>query len=277
MHHAGPGGTEDQTDRRPEPEQLFREQLSTIESMASCVAQALPAADRDDFSSYVMLRLIENDYSVLRKHSGAGSLRSYLSRVIQRMLVDWRVSHWGRWRDSAAARRMGPLAVQLERMLLRDGYSLDEAVRSLQTHECGDVSDNELRTMAARLPARVCRRPEGGSELANALSPERCDDRMLDSERSQATRRIERVLRRTVEGLSDEDRRLLRLRYQHSQSVPSIAAALGSEPRPLYHRVERLLKSLRNELEKDGIRGADIAGELPHLGDELRLEAIWVN
>ena len=44
--------------------------------------------------------------------------------VIQRLFLDARIAKWGKWRPSVSARRLGGVAVLLERLLTRDGLSL---------------------------------------------------------------------------------------------------------------------------------------------------------
>jgi hypothetical protein len=54
------------------------------------------------------LKLIENDYRILRSFEGLASLGTYLTTVIARLFLDFQIHEWGRWRPSAAATRLGP-------------------------------------------------------------------------------------------------------------------------------------------------------------------------
>lgn len=51
-----------------------------------------------------------------------------LVAVVERLSLDFRVERWGRWPPSAVADRLGPAAVLLERLVTRDGYTLQEAM-----------------------------------------------------------------------------------------------------------------------------------------------------
>src|ERR1044071_2387248 len=115
--------------------QGFLASLATIASLIQIVARRhrLSAADAEEFASTVHLRLIEHDYAVIRKFRGGSSLRTYLTVVIARLCLDFRASSWGRWRPSQGARRLGPVAVALERLMVRDGLTFDEACTSLST------------------------------------------------------------------------------------------------------------------------------------------------
>ena len=52
---------------------------------------------------------------------GRGSLNTYLRVVIERLVLDMRVTNWGKWRPSARARRLGAEAVLFEQLTVRDG------------------------------------------------------------------------------------------------------------------------------------------------------------
>src|SRR5688572_6731090 len=96
------------------PESLFLDNLSLIERLAGAVArrQGIRGAEVDDFVSGVKLRLVEDDYAVLRKFRGESTLATYLAVVIAMLAREQRVQQLGRWRPSAVARQLGPLAVR---------------------------------------------------------------------------------------------------------------------------------------------------------------------
>ena len=149
-------------------EALFLAHLDVVERAIGfvCSRNHLSAADADDFSSYVTLRIVEDDYEVFSSFQGRASLRTYLTVVIQRMLLDYRVRAWGRWRPSAEAKRCGPLAIRLEELLVRDGCRLDEAYEMLKTNHGLTVTREELERLAERLPSRPPRRFESDDALA---------------------------------------------------------------------------------------------------------------
>src|SRR5215471_8489012 len=140
------------------PEQLFLTNLPTIEALVQMVArqQRMTWAEAEEFASIVRLRLIENDYAILRKFRGGSSLRTYLTVVIARQALDYRDACWGRWRPSRAARRLGRAAVALEKLIVRDGLTVDEAWRLLP--DAPAIADpRPLRAFAAGLQPRLRR------------------------------------------------------------------------------------------------------------------------
>ena len=100
-------------------------QLTLLDSVIAAVARVhrLKREDRDDFAQSAHLRLAERRYDVFARFAGRSSLRTFLTVVVTRLLLDWRNGQRGKWRPSAEARRRGTWAVELERLVFRDGYT----------------------------------------------------------------------------------------------------------------------------------------------------------
>jgi RNA polymerase sigma factor (sigma-70 family) len=203
--------------------------------------------DALDFGQTVHVRLLERDYDVFRLFSGRCSLKTYLTTVVRRMLIDWRRSLHGKWRPSAAARRLGDHAVLLDRLIHRDNHPPDEAVRIVLALR-GAPAEGELIRLADLLPPRMPRRMTS-VESADEVAWRNFDDPIEQLEaRRLATHRRER-LRTAVRQLALEDRRLLDLRYRQCRPMPEIARSLGTDAKALYRRCDRVLRSLRDSLE----------------------------
>ena len=107
----------------------------------------LPEHEAEEFRSWALFKLVENDSRVLARWEGRSSFSTYLNVALSNLLRDYRIQVWGKWRPSAQARRGGSMAVLLERLWIRDGLSLDErqadAPRSrgqpTRTHVAGDL------------------------------------------------------------------------------------------------------------------------------------------
>ena len=95
-------------------------------------------ADAEDFAQTVQLRILENEYDAFARFLGESSLRTYLTVVVTRLLLDWRNRHYGKWRPLALAKRLGPDAVAMDCLMNRDGYSKEEACEILAS--AGDLS-----------------------------------------------------------------------------------------------------------------------------------------
>lgn len=89
-------------------EAFFLAHLDLIEGVIRWVSRRhrLSPGDADEFGAHARLRLIDRDYEILRRFEGRSSLRTYLTTVIQRTFLDWRIAQWGKWRPSAIAERL---------------------------------------------------------------------------------------------------------------------------------------------------------------------------
>jgi len=237
-------------------EAAFLSNLALIDGVVRFICQRhkLSGSEAEDFSSEVRLRLVENDYEVFRRFQQRSSLRTYLTVVIQRIYLDYRNHLWGKWRPSAEARRLGPLAIRLERLLARDGLRFEEACEVLRTNEGVTATESDLAEIAVRLPQRP-RRAMVGEEALEAVpaADGAFDDPILSEERHKATRRVLAALGGAMQTLGDQDRLILRLRFQEGLGIADIARALHLEQKPLYRRLDGLLDQLRTALEAAGI------------------------
>lgn len=245
----------------PTGEALFLSQLEVIERVISFVSSRhhLPGVEADDFESHVKLKLIEDDYGILRKFEGRSSLRTYLTIVIQRLFLDYRISAWGKWRPSAEAKRAGEVAILLERLTVRDGYGFEEACELLETNHQVTLARKELEAIAGRLPSRVRRRFESEEALAHVPSVQApIDDVIAEAERTAMAGRVASALKAAMSGLDAQDRLVLALRFEDGRTVVEIAGMLRLDQKGLYRRLERLLKGLRSALHTEGIDSAAV-------------------
>lgn len=250
-------------------ERQFIEALPLIHRLMDliCRRNYLPGADEDEFRSLAILKIIENDYEVLRRFRGKSSLKTYLLVVLQRVLLDHRVRHWGKWRPSASARRRGPVAVRLEQLIVRDGVSVDEAIDSLRTNAGVTESVATLRAIASELPDRPRLRLEPLGALANAIDCGPLPDAIVElQDAGSETARVRAALRAAVGALPAQDRLILKLRYVDGLMIVDIAQILRLDVRPLYRRIERLLASLREQLGEQGVDRAAARHVIEALG-----------
>jgi RNA polymerase sigma factor for flagellar operon FliA len=215
----------------------------------------------EEFEGEVMVRLAENDYADLRAFEGRSSFRTYISTVVQLKARDYADYLWGKWRPSAEAKRLGPLAVDLERLLRRDGLTIEEAVTRLQaTHK--DVSHASLRALEARLPLRQPRPRFSSLDSIDEPPPVQARDpneRLLAEEQRKKAQEITRVISPTLARLTTQDRLILNWHFVHGMSFARIARAEKLHQKLIYRRMEQIKREIRRELEKAGFRWEDIA------------------
>jgi RNA polymerase sigma factor (sigma-70 family) len=225
----------------------------------------LTAEDLAEFTSVVYLKLISDDYAVLRRFRGPSGLSSYLGVVISRVLLDWRNSRWGKWRPSAQAKRIGAAAVTLERLIDRDGLQMREAVAVVAQEPRWGLSSESVRQLYHQLPER-CRRPRWVT-VSDVASPHPSDlaTRHLDEHHvADRVARARVALRGVLAELSREDRRLLTLRFRGERSVADIARLTGLDQRMLYRRLNVLLQRVRRSLEEHQLTRGEVFDLVGH-------------
>lgn len=243
------------------PEELFRANLSLVERVIAgvCRRAGLRDHDAEDFASIAKLALIENDYAILRGYEGRAPLGAFLTVIVRRLLSREWIRLRGRWHPSAEAERAGPAAVLLEKLIVRDGRSVDEAAEIVATVH-PSLSRRAIVGLAERLPVRTTRPrlvPLEEGELT-FTAPDAADARALEAEARQMSARAARVVRDVLASLPLEDRMLIRFHFGAGLSIADAARMLGVEQRPLYRRVEALLRQLREALMREGVGSAVI-------------------
>ncbi len=259
-------------DTRQHGEELFSQRSHQIEGIVRTVAaqHRLSADDRQELHSLVMLKMVRDDFAVLRRFQGKSRWGTYLTVITQRVLLDHRVKEWGRWRPCAKARRLGPAAVELDRRINRDGLEAADAVRELSSRGGGETVA-ELERLAEQIPRRWRRRfLRGDTHLEILAGREQADLRVVAAERRRAAGNLKAALAGVLRDLPDHERDLLGLRFGRGWTVRRIAANRNLEERPLYRRFEHILRRLRRRLQRAGLRWKDVAVVLD--GPDLDLE-----
>ena len=242
-------------------EAKFLEALPVIDDVTAqvCRRNRLNATESEDFRSDVRLHFIERNYEVLRKFEGRCALSTYVNVVVQRVFFDWRNRMWGRWRPSTEARRLGPAAILLERLVTRDGWTLEQAIETARVNHQLEIDDTLLKfcnTFAARTPGRRLVSEDDAAEVASP-GPS-ADDNLVSAERDFLARRVQSALDRARQALPPMERLILKMRFEEGVAVADIARALHLEQRPLYRTLERLLKTVGDTMKAEGISHADI-------------------
>lgn len=243
-------------------DELLTSNLPLIERAIAfaCRRNQLSPEDAEEFGAVVKLRLVENDYAVLRAHEGRSSMATFIGIVVQRMLLDFRIHAWGKWHASAEAKRLGDIAIELEQLMHRDGRTLDEAFTILAAKHEG-LTRERVQSLADRLPARAPRRREVSLDDALPVAVTNGNTAETDAladERREIAERLSRVMNESIRKLPSADRTILQLRFQDGMTVAQIARAFRVDQKQLYRRIERRMRDIRKELESDGLASADV-------------------
>ncbi|HYC62929.1 MAG TPA: sigma-70 family RNA polymerase sigma factor [Thermoanaerobaculia bacterium] len=236
-------------------QELLLENLPLVERIAAslCRRKAMTPDQVEDFSAELKVRLIDNDYAIIRRFAGRSSFATYLAAVAAHVLLDYRIRLWGKWNPSNEAKRLGPVAVALEKLLFRDEQTLEEAATALR-ERYPDVSQTEIEVFAARLPHRVRRRLVDLDEAAVPVEA----PHVLDIESVKVGRRISTIVNEFIDRLPERDQMVFRLRFETSMTTTQIARALHLDVKTLYRRFEGWFAVLRKQLEQAGISARDI-------------------
>jgi RNA polymerase sigma factor (sigma-70 family) len=241
------------------PEQLYLGHLDLIEKVIADVCRRCPfhREEAKDFAQHVHLKLIDDGYARVRQFRGDSTFKTYLTIVIQRLLQDFQNSIWGKWRPSAEAKRLGQVALWLERLLVREERSFDEACQILRTNHKVDLPVAVLADLWDKLPPRNLRRFVGEEGLQAEPSRDlRPDERLEEKERGTMRRRVYAALQRALADLPKEDRLLVRMAME--LKVADIARIRRVEQKPLYRRLDKIKQKLRKALERQEVRRQDV-------------------
>lgn len=236
-------------------QRLLLDHLSLVDQIVRTSGRRrhLAATELEDFSGFVRLRLIENDYAILRKFQNRSSWWTYLSAVIERLSLDYCAEKWGRWRPSTMAGRLGPAAVVLERLVSRDGHTLEEALEIIRSSHSFGLARADLLKMWQQLPLRV-RTTDVGEEAAAAMPSPRTSEESVDAaELHEKIERIGRALQASLDQLSAQERVILALRFDQDLTMAQIAKLTGSSVPTLHRRLEKAVRLLRASLSSSGL------------------------
>lgn len=251
---------------RVDHQRLLLDHLDLIDQIVRTTGRRrhLSAVEQEDFASFVKLKLVEDDYAILRKFQNRSTLWTYLAAVIERLSLDFCVERWGRWRPSAMAERLGPVAVVLEKLVIRDGHTTEEAIEIVRTHHAPNLTYRQVRVLWEQLPVRSRATEVGEDAAAGVRSPESSEVRIDDAARQAEIDKLENVLQSAFSALPSQDRVMIALRFDHGVSVAEIARTLQSSVPTVHRRIDRGLKDLRTALSRAGFDPRDVAELIGH-------------
>ncbi len=246
-----------------QPSEIFIENVEQINNAirSLCRRHGIFGSDQDDLVSVIRLRLVEDDYHVIRQFRQQSKLSTYLHTVISRLFIDCQRRSAGRWRPSVTAQSMGETATKLEELLHREHYTIDEAFSIMTTNYHSSVTMEELCEIAAKLPIKTARLTvDTGDDLLDTvsssdLSPENI---LLNSQTERVRQTLDGVIEEVRASLSSEERLILALRYEDDRSVSEIASILGENRTAITRRLDTILCRVREAVKARGIMADDL-------------------
>jgi RNA polymerase sigma factor (sigma-70 family) len=223
-----------------------------------CHRNHLNPTDSEDFASHARLTLIEDGYAILGKFQRRSSLKTFLNITLQRIYIDYLIAERGKWRPSAAAVERGRVAILLEQLVIRDGYTVDQAFEILTTNHGFDITRAYVETIVAQLPARPRRREESDERLDQHPAAGSADSLLEEGERRRAAERVLRLLHEQLALLAERDRLIMHLHFADGMTFAQIAGVLQLDQKALYRHKDALLKQLQDALVQAGVNRTDV-------------------
>lgn len=241
-------------------EQLIDQQRPHVERVLHEIARRhyLASTEVEEFRAAVERALERNDYELLRAFDGRSTWETYLSTVVTRQFFLFQAAMWGQWRPTGTALRLGPAAMLLEELVIRDRFSLNDAIDWMRTTHRVDLPRHRLHQMAEQL---------GVSALAAA--------NRRPSAEVALTAELRNAVRDALALLAPEDRLILELRFRDHQPLTRIAGLLQIDARPLQRRIETIKAVIGESLLAQGISATDVEALLRGADGELAAQQKW--
>jgi RNA polymerase sigma factor (sigma-70 family) len=219
------------------------------------------ARDYDDVMDVfarVCDRLREDNLRRLRTYidetGHRATFTTWLVTVVRNLTIDWFRHRDGRLRVSALAGRLSPVQHEIFTHVFVDGHSHVATYELVRTRSHPELSFREflVELREAYQVASHGRRgrilAELGVPLSEALAIESREDDALDPPDVEE-------LERALDTLKDEDRVLVQLFVIDELPAADVARVLGlPNAKAVYNRAYRALASLRQHLERVGVR-----------------------
>lgn len=113
----------------------------------------LPAVEAEDFRSWALVKLIDNDCRILRKWEGRSTISTYLTVVLTNLLRDYRDHLWGKCRRSKTPRHRRRMVSESELLELAvDGQvecRVEEQERASTANRLRDLLVQTLPSLPA--------------------------------------------------------------------------------------------------------------------------------
>ena len=262
---------------------LIVDQLPYIEKQCRRAAESPGSyrsdAEVDNEADHLLTEVIDHlksdDFKVLRDFRGDAKITTYLTSIISNLVVDIIRTRKGRSRAGERAKVLGPVGEQLHKLVYGLGYTLADSHGHLVASHGISESEDELRDMLHQIRGRdgithsaTANWPHKGREVLvdneiEVIVPDPAkgaDELLIDNQREQKS---EQVIGTLLEGLSGEERFILRLRFpatenEATKSVREIAALTGQTEKSVDNRLRRILMRCRETLLSSGLSLDDL-------------------
>ena len=251
-----------------DPVQFITGSYQKVEAIirAVCFRNRLKPDEAEDFSAEVKLRLVENDYRILRVFTGKSSIETYLTTVIANTVRDLLRERNGRWRPSEEARRQGEVAERIEELIYRFHYPFHEAFQILTTNFGFAISEKDARDIFFKLKVRE------GRPVAVSTEEEFHDERgtpeteMINAEQNLLEGRISVIIDEMRVQLSATDRLMMRMAFEDNLKLTVIAEQLHLNRAEVDRRIREILTLFKRGILQQGINYNEVQELIEYMG-----------
>lgn len=255
---------------RMDAEQLLVAHFDFVKTTTAsiCRRYSIFGDDAADVLGDVELRLVRDDYAALKQCRNWNNPKPFLRVLISRVALDWMVSQWGKWRPTALARRLGPAAVLLERLILRDGMSRDEAILIALNADELTESREELMDFLAALPLAPRSHTVRLDDQVDVPGVKSAGGSAATDESLSRLRQILDAMQDEVQRLGAQDKIIIKMKYFDGFKGRQIAETVRETEQWVFRCIYKVMKTIRTRLEARGIEWSEVRELFDVLDDD---------
>lgn len=242
-----------------EAKRLFVSNLTVTNKIIEkyCRMHNVRGNEVDDCRSYVYEKLIDNDYKKIREFKGNSSYKTFITVVITRILIDRKRLSSRKWKPSKKAIEIGKEAVILEELVYCKDCSFEEAYNILTTNHNIPIDRDKAYEIVTQLQGRNIRRKrhkkveidENGYGI-HSISPE---EAAIDEENLKIKEQLYIIIKEMHESLSNEERLLLKMRFEDDISISKIARILKMNRSDVDKKLKAIIRRFKDKILTKGI------------------------
>jgi DNA-directed RNA polymerase specialized sigma24 family protein len=217
--------------------------------------------DAMDVFAFVCEALREDDLHRLRQYTQrpehGARVSTWLVTVVRNLTIDWFRHRDGRRRLSALAVELPPLQRRLFELVYVDRLQHVEAYEVLRSSGAFDLTFPQF--LAELRATRQAVTEQGHGHLLRGMADSPPDKAAVQLPKTGETGERRALLADAVSQLNTSERRAIDLYVLDERPASTVARMLGlRNAKAVYNRVYRALGTLKDRLEKSGIRRGDL-------------------
>jgi DNA-directed RNA polymerase specialized sigma24 family protein len=232
-----------------------------LENYAGLIYQVAGLFERDtdhaaDCFLFVCEQLSANQFRRLRafRADGPAKFTTWLRAVVRNLCLDWHRKEYGRQRIFQSIARLPAAEQDVYRCVYERGMTREEARLTLRTRypaldldaACARIEQNLTPRQLWLLSVQRPQRREAPDPVEDLAIPDGAPGPETLAVRGQQQARLTRAL----SGLADQERLLIRLRFDEDLTLQQVAGVLGlPDPQTADRRIREVLAKLKKHLE----------------------------